>query len=92
MPEESGTDELDQCHLDYLESIHSNPAVLKQRYPHTYDAFAAFNCEQVKVLHTIGEALAKDNPKGDHHGDTEAVEDAAADASAKLEKYLYAVH
>jgi hypothetical protein len=45
------------------------------------------------VIDKMGAALAKDDPKGDHHHTSaDEAEDAAADAQAKLEKYLYAVH
>jgi hypothetical protein len=93
MAEDPGTEGLEQCQLDYLASLGTDPDELKRRYPNTYDAFATLTCAQVEVLDKMGAALAKDDPKGDHHKDSDAVgEDAAADAPAKLAKYLMSVH
>jgi hypothetical protein len=94
MAEDPGTEGLQQCQLDYLASLGTDPDELKRRYPHTYDAFAALTCDEVDVLDKMGAALAKDDPKGDHHHKSadEAEDAAPADAPAKLEKYLYAVH
>jgi hypothetical protein len=92
MAEDSGTEpELLDCAVEYLASLGTTPSKLAQHYPHTYEAFAGLNCDQIKVLDKIGAALAQDDPKGDNHkngGDA----DATQDSGDKLKKYLFVIH
>lgn len=92
MAEDSGTEpELLDCAVEYLESLGTTPEQLARHYPHTYEAFAALNCDQINVLDTIGAALAQDDPKGDNHKGADDA-DESLDAGDKLKKYLFVIH
>ena len=94
MSEDSGLKQLPDYVVEYLASLGTTPDHLARHYPHTYDALATMSVDEIKALDTLGLALALDDPKGDNHKNTDAMEDADAtqEPGEKLKKYLCAVH
>ena len=93
MGEDSSTEpELRDCAVKYLASLGTTPEELARRYPHTYDALAALDCDGIKALDSIGAALALDDPKGDNHHKDADYADETSDAGDKLKKYLFVIH
>jgi hypothetical protein len=78
----------------YLASLGTTPDQLERHYPNTFEAFLTLSRDDLRVLDTIGAALALDDPKGDNHNGADAMEDAdpTQDSGEKLKKYLCAVH